>query len=164
GVVDEAVETAEGVPRLECHRLCALEVAEVGAPHARLGGVVPALLEDLLEAVRAPGDDADGRSPFRELRRERGADPRRRAGDENGRAFDLHSGASLAFSTALRSAASRSSAVTPVVVSAWCTSGVSSTDAIRRRSSSSSDAPAPARAAATRSSVSGGDTCMSPAI
>ena len=118
GVVDEAVETAERVPCLECHRLRALEVAQVGAPHARLGRVRQTLLENLREAVRPPGDDADGRTPFRELWRERGADPRRRAGDENGRAFDLHAGASLAFSTALRSAASRSSVVTPVVVSA----------------------------------------------
>ena len=66
---------------------------------------------------------------------ERGPDPRRRAGDENGRAFDLHAGASLALSTALWRAVSRSSVVTPVVASAWWTSGSSKTERIRARRS-----------------------------
>ena len=79
-----ALLTAERVPRFERHRLRPLEVAQVGAPHARLGRVRQTLLEDLLEAVRPPGDDPDGRTPFRQLWRERGADPRRRARDENG--------------------------------------------------------------------------------
>jgi hypothetical protein len=52
--------------------------------------VPPALLEHLLEAVSPTGDDTDDRAPFRQLRRQRGSDPRRRARDENGRAFDLH--------------------------------------------------------------------------
>ena len=78
-----------------------------------------------------------------------GADPRRRAGDENGRAFDLHRGSPpLAFSTALWRAASRSSVVTPVVASAWCTSVALRTARDPPPQSSSSDAPAPASAAA----------------
>jgi hypothetical protein len=47
-------------------------------------------IEHLLEAIGATGDDADGRTGFGELRRELGADSRRRTGDEDGRACDLH--------------------------------------------------------------------------
>ena len=68
----------------------ACEVGEVGRPHARLGRVLPAALEHLFEAVGPAGDDADGRAPLGEDRRERGADARRRAGEEDLRAFELH--------------------------------------------------------------------------
>ena len=46
--------------------------------------------EHFLRTVGAPGDDADGRTPLREDRRERGADTRRRAGEQDLRAFELH--------------------------------------------------------------------------
>ncbi len=111
----------------------ALEVAQVGAPHARLGRVRQALLE------RPP---RGGRPAGRRCRRvaprsascgaESGADARRRAGDENRSSLRSSRGSLLGVRRrALRSAASRSSVVTPVVASAWCTSGASKTDAIR---------------------------------
>ena len=66
-------------------------------------------------------------------------------------------------STARRTAVNRSSVVTPIIASAWWTSGPSNTDAMRDRSSVSSSDRAPTSATATRSITSGGPTCMSPA-
>ena len=57
---------------------------------AESGAVLAALGEHGLEPVGAPGDDADGRAACRELRRERGADARRRAGDEDDGAVEVH--------------------------------------------------------------------------
>src|SRR5581483_3376708 len=54
--------------------------------------------------------------------------------------------------------------VTPIAASAWWTSGWSNTDAIRARSVPPSAAWQPTMADATRSIVSGGLTCMSPAM
>ena len=73
-----------------------VEVAEIGGPHLRVGRVRAALLEHLVEPVGAPGDDADGRAALGEDRRERGADARRRAGDEDLRALELHRCSSVA--------------------------------------------------------------------
>ena len=76
-VVHEHVEPAERVPRLERDLFGAVEVAEVGGPHPRVGRVLAAAVEHLFEAIGAPGDDADGRAALGEDRRERGADARR---------------------------------------------------------------------------------------
>ena len=59
--------------------------------HARdSGACIAALGEHLLEPVGAPGDQPDGRAARREHRAERGADARRRAGDDDVGALDLH--------------------------------------------------------------------------
>ena len=65
GVVDERVEAAERVPRLDRDLLGAGEIAEVGGPHLRLGRVLAALGEHLAQPLLAAGDDADGRAALR---------------------------------------------------------------------------------------------------
>jgi hypothetical protein len=52
--------------------------------------VLTALLQYRLEPVGPAGDDADDGTLRRELGRELLADARRRAGDEDALAFDLH--------------------------------------------------------------------------
>ena len=90
GVDHEHVEMAEGVPRLDRHPFGMLELAEIGDPHARAGRCRQHTVEDLSEAILAPGDDADGGAPPGELTRQRGADARRGAGDEDVAPLDLH--------------------------------------------------------------------------
>src|SRR5205085_12247469 len=121
------------------HTLGELHVTQVGRPHARLGRVLPAVAEDVLEPVGAAGDDADGRALLGEHPSQRGPDARRRARHEERVPLGLHRAASAA-PTAFSTAARRSSVVTPMRASGWWTSGPSNTPAIRRRSSAGSDA------------------------
>ena len=90
GVVHERVEAAERVPRLDRDLLGAGEIAEIGGPHLRVGRVLAALGEHFAQPLLAAGDDADGRAACGEDRRQRGTDARRRAGDEDLGARDLH--------------------------------------------------------------------------
>src|SRR5207302_1877632 len=161
GVVDEHVEVAEGVPHLEGNPLGALHVAQVGGPQARLRRGRRAAGQHVLEAPLPPGHEPDGDPAGGEGPGQGGADARGCAGDESGGAVaELHRVLATAFCTALR----RSSLVTPIRLSGWCTSGLSNTEAMRARRSAASPASAPTRADAVRSSTSGGPTCMSPAI
>ena len=66
------------------------EIGEVHRPHTRLGASLLAAFEHFFETVGAARDDADGRAALGEDRCERGADTRRRAGQEDLRAFELH--------------------------------------------------------------------------
>ena len=92
-VVHQHVEPAERVVDLEGQRRGGVGVAEVAHPHAAVG-VMCRGTRASTSASRsaAPGDDADGRAAAREQRRERGADARRRAGDQDRRPLDLHAG------------------------------------------------------------------------
>ena len=82
GVVHEHVDAAELVGA--CARTPrAVEVGEVDRPRARSGACSRQPREHLVEPVGAPRADADGRAACREALGERGADARRRAGDEH---------------------------------------------------------------------------------
>ena len=90
GVVHQAVDAAPLARGLVHELLGGVEVAEVDRPRARLGRVLAALGQHLLEAVGAPRHQPDGRAARRQHRAERGADARRRAGDDDVGSLDLH--------------------------------------------------------------------------
>ena len=83
GVVHEHVDAAELVDGPRRERVDAVEVGQVDGPGARSGSVFAEPGEHGVEAVGAPGADADGRAGGRESLGERGADPRRSAGHEH---------------------------------------------------------------------------------
>ena len=90
GVVDEAVDGTERVPGFVHDVFGALEVAEVGRPVPRFRRMLPTRFEHGLQPVFAPRDQADRCPAFGEQLGERGSDARRRAGDEDAGAVDLH--------------------------------------------------------------------------
>ena len=90
-VVHDRVKPAERIPGVECQLFGRVEIGEVDRPHARLGRVSCWQRSSTSSRRFGPAcDDADGRAPLGEDRRERGADTRRRAGEEDLRAFQFH--------------------------------------------------------------------------
>ena len=85
-----AVEATEGVPRFVRHCDGAVEVAEIRGPQTRVRCVNLTLSQYGLEAILAAGDDADGGAALGQEWRQRGADARRRAGDQDLRTRDVH--------------------------------------------------------------------------
>ena len=90
GVVHDHVEVAERVPRLERHPLGTSRSPRSATQRRDASDVIRTSSSTSLQAVLAAGDDAHGGAAPGQLARQRGADARRRAGDQDVAAFHLH--------------------------------------------------------------------------
>lgn len=84
-VVDENVDPAQVVVGLFGEGGHAVEASEVDHPHPGVGGVAPAVVEHLAQAVLPAGADSDRGAPLGEPAGQRGPDPRRGAGHQDAR-------------------------------------------------------------------------------